>query len=318
MKKIKFYILAILMLFGLASCTNDTYSYSYITGRQMSEVKQVFYVVDGMVLSELYQGKYQEFLDVEYERVTEEDSLKMYNKVSQEYQLFFIVEYNESKNEPANTKVYFYNKQFYIVSTENMLYTSVDNFTLEEILSSKADNNCPCPPNNSNDNVTTSPTPDVKISNMEAKLDYGNIVEDHIYLMLDWCDIFFNPSDYNIDTIIAGDIVVVTYSGFFYILTIYPGQVVKEEMTIHSIELIEATVIEFEVSKNEDGDIILLTTDPRYQDRDFQVDAEYVVHEDDTFTNFKDLEEGDIIYGVDSASSDSLIITTIYSYNPRS
>ena len=88
-------------------------------------------------------------------------------------------------------------------------------------------------------------------------------------------------------------------------------------MDIISIELIEADIIEFEVIKNESGDLLLMPLDPRLQDRDFVIDSEYVVHEDATYSKIKDLEEGSIVYGTSSSLSDGLTISAIYSYNPR-
>ena len=84
---------------------------------------------------------------------------------------------------------------------------------------------------------------------MKAQYDYNTMFNSNnnpvARLLLDYSDIFFNPKDYYLDDILAGDIVNVFFVGEAYILESYPSRVQIEE--IISIEVIKANVIAIDI-----------------------------------------------------------------------
>lgn len=319
MKKINLFVLFILMIFGLASCTSPEYSFNEITGLEISDIKKVEYTPILQSSVTLYRGDYKKFFDVDYHKYSDEESLKIYNKVVHNYELIFIIDYAKDYN--VNSKyIYFYNGQLYIVGVDNYLYSSTDSFTVKEILSSRFEdnnNNQTSSPNPDNSQYSTIPDEEVKTNYLEVHFDYGVHIKDHATLLIDTCEFFFDPIDYNLETIIAGDLIEVSYIGDWYVLTSYPGQIVTSSFNVVEIKQHKASITELVVTLDEYGNKTL----GAINELDFtsnMIEAEYVVNKDGTFVPYKDLEVGTIVYGVNPASYNSFTIKYLYSYNPRS
>ncbi len=162
--------------------------------------------------------------------------------------------------------------------------------------------------------TTNSSTLEEKTVVLTVKYDYGFHIKDKVAILLNDSTVWFNPKDYNINTLVAGDELIIKYTGEFMVQETYPSQVVTSKLTIQSIEVIEANIIEFRVSGSDD--ISLVSLDPKYTNYTLS-NVGYVVDQEFLFKKYEEYPEDTILYGSVAKSSDSIEISCLYDYNPR-
>ena len=167
--------------------------------------------------------------------------------------------------------------------------------------------------NNSSENSLTI------VSTFVCGYDYGLHVENKAVMLLSGSGLFFKPDEYGIDyPLIAGDEIKVTHEGEIWIQETYPSTVITKEATILKIEVVKATLEEFEIvlddGKKQIGKWYL-------QDSlgiiDLNGNRPYVVNQDGSFCFFDELEVGQKIYASTPSYQEGLSVSAYYSYLPR-
>ena len=297
-KKIKTILLSILVLFGLASCiqTQPTtkYSFNEITNKEINDVSRVLINNGPMTSAQiLFEGDYEKILDVDY--VLSDMPYNDVRKILEDYRYWLHLEFDNT-NEGINFYVLDY-KLYYF--NDETLYESLNKV-------------------NYNDFVTSVPPIDeVHTSNVFVMYDYGLHIEGQVTTLLDGNLIWFNPKDYGIDTLVAGDELVIKYIGEFEVRESYPGSVNADLMNIQSIEVIEADIIEFTVSAVPGSDQLdLVPLDSKYNNYVLSNDG-YVVSQDETFKKYDQYPERTTLYASLPKTTGSIRVDGLYDYNPR-
>ena len=151
-----------------------------------------------------------------------------------------------------------------------------------------------------------------------VRCDYGNVsAEGKVTLLLDGCSFFFDPSEYGIEKLIAGDVIALKYKGEMVVAESYPGQVFGIDKII-SIQHYPANVHDFMFMGEAD-------LSQSYIDY-----PEYVItDEDGSFIPLSEVESGTMLYctfdpipqndgngAVDyNVSAPSIVV--IYAYDPK-
>lgn len=297
-KKIKTLILSLLVLFGLAGCIQNQpttkYSFDEITNKEISDVSRVLINNGPMTSAQiLFEGDYEKVLDVDY--VLSDMPFNDVRKILEDYRFWLHLEFDNT-NEGINFYVLDY--KLYYFNNET-LYESFDKV-------------------NYNDFVTSVPPIDeVHTSNVFVMYDYGMHIEGQVITLLDGNLIWFNPKDYGIDTLVAGDELVIKYTGEFEVRESYPGSVNADLMNIQSIEVIEADIIEFTVTAVPGSDKLdLVPVDSKYNNYVLS-NYGYVVSQDETFRKYDQYPERTTLYASLPKTTGSIRVDGLYDYNPR-
>lgn len=149
--------------------------------------------------------------------------------------------------------------------------------------------------------------------------DYGFHMPGKCVLLLSGSMMFFNPKDYGIDyPLIAGDKIIVIYKGECLIQETYPSTVYTKNMEIIKIEVIKATVEEYEIvldgGKKQIGKWF---SEDSLGIIDLNNKRPYVVNKDGSFCFFDELEVGSKVYVATPTYEENLATAAYYSYLPR-
>lgn len=156
------------------------------------------------------------------------------------------------------------------------------------------------------------PLGEKQMMTMRAYYDYGYHVADKATLLLDGCNVFFNPADYGITELLAGDVVTITYRGECYIQETYPGTVVTKDMKIIDVAQQKAKILELEVWQVPGGGYNVI-----YNGGSVGCDNTYVINADGSFEELGEHHVNQTLYGTDFPLTPSFEIKALYSYNPR-
>lgn len=146
-------------------------------------------------------------------------------------------------------------------------------------------------------------------TSFEVKYDYGLHITDKAAMLLNDSTLFFNLDDYNIDSLVAGDIVKVKHTGEAYLLLTYPSHVTFKDGEVKSIEVVEAEVQQFKMENRQLYDVygVKITT----------TDLDYIINEDGSYKEV-DKEYGySLLYASYVMEGDEVKVKGLYSYNPR-
>ncbi|MCI5745827.1 MAG: hypothetical protein MR270_06070, partial [Erysipelotrichaceae bacterium] len=170
---------------------------------------------------------------------------------------------------------------------------------------------------NYNDFIHKDSNDETQTLNLFVMYDYGMHEEGQVTTLLDGNLIWFNPKDYGIDTLVAGDELVIKYTGEYEVQETYPGSVNVDKMTIQSIEVIEADIVEFTVSAVPGSDELnLVPVDSKYNNYKL-LNEGYVVSQDETFKKYDEYPENTILYASLPKTTGSIRVDGLYDYNPR-
>lgn len=158
----------------------------------------------------------------------------------------------------------------------------------------------------------------VRTVSFTAGYDYGLHQGGRATLLLDYCNLFFDPDDWWIGRINAGDVITMDYrGGELLIQESYPGTVVTKDVEILNITVTRAEVIELEVKRVADmialteksGRITsLLTTDASPGRR--------IVLDDGSFTELSVKYVGATVYATGHSEDSSFRVSAYYGFNP--
>lgn len=150
-----------------------------------------------------------------------------------------------------------------------------------------------------------------------ARYDYGFHVQNTPTLLLNDSVFLFDPADYSLSTILAGDVVTIEYEGEFLIRETYPSTVVTNNLVIKNVTVTEAGIVAFEVMQNPGGGVSLAPKDDGVSVSKFNFPNQYVIDADMTYKPLQENHFGKTIYGTYVADKDTIEIEALYSYYPR-
>lgn len=292
LKKLKSLFLLILVVFGLTSCNplqSNKYSFKDITNKEINDVSQVL-INEGPMQSAqfLFEGDYKKILDVDY--VLSNMSYNDVRKIKEEYRFWLYLTFDNT-NEGINFYVLDH-KLYYL--TDEVLYESKDKVSYKDFM-----------PN------------DFQILNVTVMHDYGMYISGKVTTLLNGNLIWFNPSEYGIHELVAGDELIIKYTGKYEVQETYPGRVNADKMDIQSIDVIEADIVEFSVltipGSNELG---LVPIDSKYNNY-LLLNEGYVLSQDETFKKYDQYPEKTILYASLPKTTGSIRVDGLYDYKPR-
>ena len=288
LKRIKTLFLSILVLFGLASCVQTKYLFKDITNHEVTDIARVF-ISYGPKLSSIdeFSGDYEKVFDVEY--VLSDMKYNETREIVDNYKYCVFIDFIPSDNN--NYKLYYFDNDF--------LYESIGKVDYSEFYTNKA------------------PIAKVETLNVFVMYDYGNHINNKVTTLLDGNLIWFNPKDYGIDTLVAGDELIIKYTGEFICEESYPGNVAADLMHIVSIEVIEADIVEFVVERPSNYELMLNAVDPDRTSICYIDGGSNVVSQNGDFFYSFDLKTGDVVYGSVKKGSDKFETYYLHDYNPR-
>ena len=153
----------------------------------------------------------------------------------------------------------------------------------------------------------------IKVISFGIYADYGVHVKDKVTLLLGSSIIPFNKDKYNIDTLLVGDYVTISYTGEIYIEESYPERWSPGTYKIKDVAVMHGTVHEYEMLPDPGGDRSLANT----KGESFNFGTKYVINEDGSFIEgLNDFPIGTKVYGIEPPHFSSKTILAFYSYNP--
>ncbi|MBE7101315.1 MAG: hypothetical protein E7364_06885 [Clostridiales bacterium] len=153
------------------------------------------------------------------------------------------------------------------------------------------------------------------VATFTAHYDYGNHIEGETTLLLDDLLLFFNPADYGIDRIVAGEQVKVYYDGVLEWQDTYPAVVWSENLEIGDVEIVKAKLIEFEVMENPGGGYSLADKTDWVTRYEMKVPNQYIFDASGSYAPLDASDVGKTIYGT-YQDMDNVQIYGLYDYNP--
>ena len=303
LKRIKILFLSLIVVLGLTSCIETPpsvkyYSFKDITNHDITDISQVLINNGPMTSAQLeFEGDYKKILDVDY--VLSDMSYNEVRKIFEDYKYWLYLKIN-SKTSDTEIGISFYvlDQKLYCFR-EDILFESLEKVNYFDF------------------STKVPPIDEVHTSNVFVMYDYWMHIEGQVTTLLDGNLIWFNPKDYGIDTLIAGDELVIKYTGEFIYEASYPGNVVADLMHIQSIEVIEADIVEFTVSAVPGSDELnLVPVDSKYNNYKL-LNEGYVVSQDETFKKYDQYPENTILYASLPKTTGSIRIDGLYDYNPR-
>lgn len=297
LKKLRNLFLLIFFIFGLASCgqiePTTKYTFKDITNQEINDVSRVLINNGPMTSAQFsFEGDYEKILDVDY--VFSDMPYNEIRKIYEEYRFWLHLEFDNTNEEinfyVLNYKLYYFNNE--------TLYESLNKVNYNDFIHK-----------DSNDETQT--------LNLFVMYDYGMHIEGQVTTLLSGNSIWFNPLDYGINELVAGDELVIKYTGEYEVQEKYPGSVNADLMNIQSIEIIEADIVEFTVSAVPGGnELNLVPVDSKYNNYVLSNQG-YVVSQDETFKKYDQYPENTILYASLPKTTGSIRVDGLYDYNPR-
>ena len=143
--------------------------------------------------------------------------------------------------------------------------------------------------------------------------DYGQHIKDKVTLLLGSSIIPFNKDKYNIDTLLVGDYVTISYTGEIYIEESYPERWSSGTYKIKDVIVKHGTMYTYEVVQNPGSGTSLVNA----SHEEFDFGTKYVINKDGSFTEgLNDFPVGTKLYGIHPSHFASKTILAFYSYNP--
>lgn len=158
---------------------------------------------------------------------------------------------------------------------------------------------------------------DVRTKGIVVGANYINPVE----YLLGNCKFPFDIKDFGIDKVVAGDYLIVKYTGEWVEFESNPGEIVDYWITFVGATLYQGTVAEFELVQNPGGGVSLCPVDSSFEPGKFATNN--CINKDGSFQDYSSYPLHTHIYGVmpvsntlSSDKSDHNNVKAFYSFNP--
>lgn len=197
-------------------------------------------------------------------------------------------------------------------------FNSNSDMTVSEIVYSPAPETSENNSSSSGSNGSGAISSEIKTHTMTATIDYGMYEEDKATVLLDYCNIFFNIYEYNLTTVVAGDVFEIFYVGEFVIQETYPGTVMTQYFTMKSMKIQKAFFIPITVVEREGGGLAYTVVEGEYNITKFA--SSNIISEDGTFRAPSYWDIGEVFYASCKASqkgNTNVQVEAIYDYYPR-
>ena len=156
-----------------------------------------------------------------------------------------------------------------------------------------------------------------KTASFTAVYDYGFHQSGKVSLLLDGSTVFFDSEAWDIDPLIAGDVIVLTYIGNeLLIQESYPSTVVTKDIEIVSITAEYADVMMIDVT-HEEGSIAFVAYDSSINEVQMSGAEQYVISDNSSFTTLDESFVGETIYASGKINGDTFVVSALYDYMPR-
>ena len=163
--------------------------------------------------------------------------------------------------------------------------------------------------------ISNSSREDVHNITLTMTVDYGMLSPNRAMHLIGNCTIPFNPSEFNIDALIAGDLVTIYYTGTWQAFSTYPGRIASPDLVITDVKVVHGQIFEYEVAQNPGGGTSLAPTDSTKHGGAYK--TRYCINEDLSFA--QDVLNYPLhtkIYGVSAPNDEKNDLIAFYSYNP--
>ena len=307
-KRIKTLILSTFILFNLVSCSlitsNTTYTFKDITNHEISDINQVLINNGYMTSSQfLFEGDYEQILDIDY--ILSDMKYNDVKKIMENYKYWLDVNFISNND---NVDFYAYKNKLYYFSNDS-LYESKN---VINYIDFKNDNK------NINSNNKSSSKEELQTINTIVMIDYGVHIDGKITTLINGNLIWFNLNDYGIDKLVAGDELVIKYTGEYEVQETYPGSVNSKKIDIKSVELIKAEIAEFKLLiKPGTNELELKPVDSKYNNFALLNSEGYVISQDQSFKKYTKYPYDTTIWATLPRTTGSIRVDGLYDYNPR-
>ena len=155
---------------------------------------------------------------------------------------------------------------------------------------------------------------------MIANYDYGNVNFEKAIMLFNGCEKFFDEKDYDIDVILAGDIIKVSYTGSMQVALSYPGKVNINNGKIKNIELIESLKFTLTVNQvpGEDENYKELVSDDTSL-KFLDIPCYVITSLDGSYTNISNISSGSKVIATvcvnDKIDKNTYKVTALYLEN---
>lgn len=143
--------------------------------------------------------------------------------------------------------------------------------------------------------------------------DYGLHRQGKATLLLNGSSLFFNPDEYEIQTLVIGDEITIKHSGELLIQETYPSTVVFEDGELKSVKVTEAEIVRVKY----DG----VTVKPIGKEEFSSAMPEYVIKDlGGAFAALEEFEADTTLYATyreSQVKNGIIIIEGLYAYQPR-
>lgn len=307
-KRIKTLILSTFIFFNLVSCSlitsNTTYTFKDITNHEISDINQVLINNGYMTSSQfLFEGDYEQILDIDY--ILSDMKYNDVKKIMENYKYWLDVNFISNND---NVDFYAYKNKLYYFSNDS-LYESKN---VINYIDFKNDNK------NINSNNNSSSKEELQTINTIVMIDYGVHIDGKITTLINGNLIWFNLNDYGIDKLVAGDELVIKYTGEYEVQETYPGSVNSKKIDIKSVELIKAEIAEFKLLiKPGTNELELKPVDSKYNNFALLNSEGYVISQDQSFKKYTKYPYDTTIWATLPRTTGSIRVDGLYDYNPR-
>ena len=271
------------------------YSFKDITGKDVKDIVDVSINHSNMSSIRDYEKDYKNLFDINYFISDIEYNEVINMKNNYDYRLF--VDFNKDDFSNIDVDFYVYKHKLYYFSKE-ALYESIIKINYNQF----KENNIP---ENKEKTIYVS-----------VSYDYGVYNENKVTLLLDGNLLWFDPSDYEVDSLIAGDELVIKYTGEYIYEESYPGNVDKDKINIISIEVNKSLITEFVIYEHFNNKYIESII-PDYYDFTLLNREGFVITKDGNIEKYKNYKTGTILYGSIPSTRNSIRVDALYDFYPR-
>ena len=149
-----------------------------------------------------------------------------------------------------------------------------------------------------------------------ADYDYGFVNTDKAHILISGSTVFFDPNEYGVSNLVAGDKVILTYRGELYIQESYPSTIVTQGVKDLSVEIVKAQITEVILKKNDNGEYEARKIDTM-SEITLPSNVKYIISKNMNFDELSQQHTGITLYASTVTTDGETTISAIYNFMPR-